>query len=67
MTYPKVQSSSALRVIAHMSVRAHKDAANGCHHWYLTFNDATCSNPGTIEMMDHRAFADDYYRNIDRE
>ena len=50
-----------------MSVRGHRGIAEGCHHWYLTFDDKICTNPSNIESLDYSATSGDYHSVTDSE
>ena len=67
MVYPKKRRETGIRVIIHMSVRGHYQAADHCHHWYLTFDDNKCTNPANIEQLDYSATTGDRHHPMDSQ
>lgn len=65
VTYPKVRFDTGIRVIIHMNVRGHYQAADKCHHWYMRFDGYKCTNPATIEQLDYSATTGDLHRAMD--
>lgn len=60
-----MRHDTGVRIIQHMNVRGHYNAPSYCHHWYITFDGAKCTNPETIEQLDYSETNGDLHRASD--